>query len=126
MAGYFKLPVNLVHAATVAVRVSQRVSQCLPDEDGPWASLDIANQIVSELAPYRIAGDEPNPAESMVVQAYLLDLCRDLVVAIECEGAKSDRVGQAVRNLFECLGRGEEGAMMGLRAGEDPNSIQRP
>ena len=38
----------------------------------------------------------------------------------------SDRLGQHVRNLFECLELGEEGAQISLRAGENPNSVQRP
>jgi hypothetical protein len=54
------------------------------------------------------------------------DLARALVDQIERAGAGSDRLGQHVRNFFECLSLGEEGAAISLRAGEDPNSIQRP
>ena len=38
----------------------------------------------------------------------------------------SDRLGQLVRNYFECLELGAEGAEISLRAGEDPRSLQRP
>jgi hypothetical protein len=48
------------------------------------------------------------------------------VDAIEEDGLQSDRLGQWVRNLFECLEKAEEGLEISLRAGEDPNSLQRP
>ena len=51
---------------------------------------------------------------------------RKLVEEIERMGIGEDRLGQAVRNLFECLGFAEEGAAISLRAGEDPNSLMRP
>jgi hypothetical protein len=53
-------------------------------------------------------------------------LGRRLVECIEADEVGSDRVGQCVRNLFECLALGQEGAALSLRAGEDPNSLQRP
>ena len=37
-----------------------------------------------------------------------------------------DRLGQAVRNFFECLGLGVEGARLSLLAGENPDSALRP
>lgn len=125
MTPHFHLPVNLGHAATVASRLANRLGNVVPDE-GVSEALEQANLIVSELQPYRLSNDEPSTAETMVVQAHILDLARHLVRLIEFEGHRTDRLGQAVRNLFECLGRGKEGADMGLRAGEDPNSLQRP
>ena len=53
-------------------------------------------------------------------------LGRKLVDQIEREKAGHDRLGQCVRNLFECLELGQEGAVISLRAGEDPKSFQRP
>jgi hypothetical protein len=44
----------------------------------------------------------------------------------ERDGIADDRLGQAVRNLFECLELGEEGAEISLRAGENPDSALRP
>ncbi len=49
-----------------------------------------------------------------------------LVDELEARGWKDDRLGQTVRNLFECLERGAEGAALSLRAGEDPRSPLRP
>ena len=45
---------------------------------------------------------------------------------IEKNKLGGDRLGQAVRNLFECLALGEEGAAISLRAGENPRSTLRP
>lgn len=51
---------------------------------------------------------------------------RVLVSEIAAAGVGGDRIGQCVRNLFECLERGEEGARLSLLAGEDPCSLLRP
>ncbi len=53
-------------------------------------------------------------------------LARLVVDDIEKSGVGYDRLGQAVRNLFECLALGEEGASQSLRAGENPGSLMRP
>jgi hypothetical protein len=53
-------------------------------------------------------------------------LGRGIVADIESSGVGYDRLGQAVRNLFECLALGEEGAQISLRAGENPGSTMRP
>jgi hypothetical protein len=47
------------------------------------------------------------------------------VVAILATRARGDRLGQLVRNLFECLGLPEEGAALALQCGEDPGSPLR-
>jgi len=39
--------------------------------------------------------------------------------------ARGDRLGQLVRNFFECLGLAEEGAQLALRCGERPDSPLR-
>jgi len=51
---------------------------------------------------------------------------RQLVGEIEAAGYQGDRLGQCVRNLFECLGLAEEGAELSLRCGERPDSLLRP
>ena len=53
-------------------------------------------------------------------------LGRLLVDHIERDQLGHDRLGQGIRNLFECLELGREGAVISLRAGEDPRSFQRP
>ena len=51
---------------------------------------------------------------------------RELVDAVVASQLTSDRLGQLVRNLFECLELGAEGAQISLAAGENPDSLQRP
>jgi hypothetical protein len=50
---------------------------------------------------------------------------RSLVAAIVETTARGDRLGQLVRNLFECLGLPAEGAELALRCGEHPDSPLR-
>jgi hypothetical protein len=50
---------------------------------------------------------------------------RALVAAILEGPARSDRLGQLVRNLFECLGLADEGATLALQCGERPDSPLR-
>ena len=50
---------------------------------------------------------------------------RALVDTIAQTPFQSDRLGQHVRNLFECLGLPEEGAELSLRCGERPDSPLR-
>jgi hypothetical protein len=53
------------------------------------------------------------------------ELARALVAAIADRGVRSDRLGQHVRNLFECLGLAEEGRTLSLQCGERPDSPLR-
>ncbi len=124
MAEFFNVPLNLPHAATIAGRICQRLSELATEEQDSIA-LQLASELSRELLPYRAGGD-PDPAEAMIVQSYTLDQGRALVAQIQREKLGSDRLGQAIRNLFECLGEGEEGAQLSLLAGEDPDSLQRP
>ena len=52
-------------------------------------------------------------------------LARALVEAILASPTRGDRLGQNVRNLFECLGLPEEGAELALQCGESPDSPLR-
>ena len=51
---------------------------------------------------------------------------RLLAQEIARAGYSGDRIGQCVRNLFECLGLAEEGAEVSLTCGERPDSPLRP
>src|SRR5262245_51725359 len=75
-----------------------------------------------EAAPY----DEDPAQEAAVAAADRLALrARALVAAILDTTLRSDRLGQHVRNLFECLGLAAEGAELSLRCGEGPDSPLR-
>jgi hypothetical protein len=93
----------LTRPAATAVKLEALLAPCGEQEDNPPAI--VAKRLREEAA----------------------GLARQLVVEIEARpGAGHDRLGQSIRNLFECLELGREGAVLGLRAGENPRSLQRP
>jgi hypothetical protein len=70
--------------------------------------------------------ENPPQDECRTAATEAARLGRALVDAVESGQFGDDRLGQAVRNLFECLELGEEGARISLRAGENPDSALRP
>lgn len=124
---YYDIPLDIPHAGRMADRILSLLER-LAAERGIEASdsLDTADRLSNLL--FRYAAQEDNPAaeESASVREEAAGIGRQLVEAIEREGIGGDRLGQYVRNLFECLELGEEGAEISLRAGENPGSLQRP
>jgi hypothetical protein len=118
--------VNLPHARTVLQRIG-RTLEALgafgESGDGHAASLLQAFETLErELRGF----DEDPPAEEALRAAdAAAERARALVEAILASPARSDRLGQHVRNLFECLGLAEEGAELSLRCGERPDSPLR-
>jgi hypothetical protein len=90
------------------------------------AAQRVTEQLIELLDPCLDADENPTPAISHRLQARAAELGRKLVDHIERGKFGHDRLGQCVRNLFECLGLGREGAAISLRAGENPRSMQRP
>lgn len=121
MSGFFDIPLNLPHAATVA----DRIAKYLAEVDASRPTRETASEIAAGLMYYR-HGDNPDKEEGEEVKGRMLILARKLVDEIEDDGIKRDRLGQLVRNLFECLESGKEGAELSLRAGENPDSVARP
>jgi hypothetical protein len=123
VSGHFDIPLNLPHAATIA----GRLVHFLNDADGVSAeTVQVAVEIAGKLLLYRYAEDNPPKEEADGVVAEVLPLARDLVKRIQMDEVRQDRIGKAIRNLFECLERGEEGAELSLKAGESADSLQRP
>jgi hypothetical protein len=121
VSAHFKIPLNLPHAATVATRLLRFVELAgIPDALVPSRELAVL------LAPFRFSEENPDDADAARVTGEAARLGRAIADGVAASGKGYDRLGQAVRNLFECLALGEEGAALGLRAGEDPNSIMRP
>lgn len=122
---HFKLPLNLPHAGTVAMRIEHFVRRGIEmrgTEHGEVIAL--ADRLRELLDPLRERTDNPPDGDAIAADAAAVG--RRLVDEIERLGIGHDRLGQAVRNLFECLTLGEEGAAISLRAGENPNSALRP
>jgi hypothetical protein len=120
---HFQLPLNLPHAGRVAARIQHLLNrEGLP---GPEAE-KIAARLVVLLEPYFHSEENPRPELARRVRDEAAKLGRQLVEHIERNHLGHDRLGQCIRNLFECLELGREGAEISLRAGENPNSLQRP
>lgn len=122
-AAHFNIPLNLPHAATI----SHRILYHLRLGDAGQGGLLVTGELIKLLEPWRDR-DENGPAEAAeAARKVAAALGRQIVQDIEATPSiKSDRLGQAVRNLFECLALGAEGAEISLRAGENPNSTLRP
>jgi hypothetical protein len=124
---YFNIPLDLPHAGTIAERIQTLVLRSFEEGD---ETTDVITELTGELFdllwPIRIEGENPPEKEALEVRDEAARLGRSIVEQIEILQIGSDRLGQCIRNLFECLELGEEGAEISLRAGENPHSLQRP
>jgi hypothetical protein len=123
---HFQVPLNLPHAATISSRIIYHLQRRPESAEKLSAAAQLASAISDDLLPYKISGENPPEAEAKSVIAAVAEKARKMVDVIENSGAGDDRLGQAVRNLFECLELGQEGAIASLRAGENPDSTLRP
>lgn len=120
---HFKIPLNLPHAG----RIAERILVLLDREGLPGPETEkIAHRLAALLAPYFESEENPRPDTATRIREEAAKLGRQLVDHIERNGLGHARLGQCVRNLFECLELGAEGTLISLRAGEDPKSFQRP
>ena len=122
---HFQIPLDLPHAGRIADRILILVEKHTEELeiDAPDV-IDAAEKIWHLL--FRFTGEDDNPADAMQIRDEAAMLGRQLVDELERAHVQGDRLGQLVRNFFECLELGEEGAQISLRAGENPNSLQRP
>jgi len=119
---HFDIPLDLPHAGTV----SGRIVRFLARSREPGLALERAEDLSELLEKYRLLGENPAQDEANAVAEEAARLARELVSHIETLSLQDDKLGQLVRNVFECLALGEEGASISLRAGEDPSSPMRP
>ena len=124
---HFDLPLDLPHAGRIADRILTLVERHSEERGLDAAELIAVIERLSNLL-FRYSDDERSWAEVELarVRDQAAALSREMVGAMEATDIRGDRVGQLVRNLFECLSLGEEGAAISLRAGENPQSFQRP
>jgi hypothetical protein len=118
----FRIPLNLPHAGRLAVRLQYFARGSL-HEEALGAAVD---KLILLLLPFTDRDENPPSGESAGIVGDAAGLLRVIVGEIERLKAGHDRLGQCVRNLFECLELGEEGAAQSLRAGENPGSVLRP
>ena len=122
---HFDIPLDLPHAGRIADRIATLVQRHTEELgiDAPEA-VDAAEKLSAYL--FRKTSGEDNPPDALRIRDEAADLGRHLVETLEAAHITGDRLGQLVRNLFECLELGKEGAEISLRAGENPRSLQRP
>lgn len=125
--GHFDIPLDLPHAGRVAGRIFELLERHCEEHgiDAPEV-FDAAERLDSFLFKYVEEDENPAAAEGCAAREKAAALGRQLVDALDAANIRGDRLGQYVRNLFECLELGAEGAAISLRAGENPDSVQRP
>jgi hypothetical protein len=118
--------INLPHARTVILRIGRSLEFLGAfrehDNGGALALHGAFQALEREALPF-----EEDPALEAAIQGAdaVAEKARALVEAIVDSTTRSDRLGQHVRNLFECLGLAGEGARLSLRCGERPDSPLR-
>jgi hypothetical protein len=86
---------------------------------------DRAERLDGMLFKYVEEDENPGAQEAAEMKDKAASVARQLVDQLEAAQIAGDRLGQYIRNLFECLELGEEGAEISLRAGERPDSLMR-
>jgi hypothetical protein len=122
---HFDIPLDLPHAGRLADRILNLLERHVEDNALDAESAMEAAEGLSNFL-FRFSEDDDNPPGAEVIRDEAAALARTLVDEVERANIRGDRLGQYVRNLFECLELGEEGAVISLRAGENPGSLQRP
>ncbi len=115
---------NLPHALTVVGRLAlylePRRAPVPVEETRVQEHLDALYQL---LGPHT---EDPPPGIAASVAEKATATARLLAEEIARVGYSGDRIGQCIRNLFECLGQPAEGAALSLLCGERPDSPLRP
>jgi hypothetical protein len=118
--------INLPHARTIVQRIGRSLEALgafgEASNGGAQGLHQAFDLLEREVEPF-----EEDPAQDAALTAAdaVAERGRTLVAALLETPARGDRLGQHVRNLFECLGLAEEGAALSLRCGERPDSPMR-
>ena len=116
--------INLPHARTIAERVDRQL-EILRVLDGP-ASQPLNATLATLRHSLEPWNEDADPEKAASLADPIVEHARELVRAIaDNERARSDRLGQCIRNLFECLGLPNEGRRVSLICGENPDSLMR-
>jgi hypothetical protein len=118
--------INLPHSRTIVARLG-RTLEALgafgARQNGGSSALHEAYEAL-EVA-VRDFDEDPPMDQALRSADAVSDFARGLVDAILAGTCRNDRLGQWVRNLFECLGLPEEGARLSVACGERPDSPLR-
>jgi hypothetical protein len=117
---------NLPHARTITQRIGRSLEalgafgQVGNGHAAPLA--DAYDRLEQQLRGF---DEDPPAAEALRAADEAAAHARALVEAILATPARGERLGQHVRNLFECLGLPDEGAGLALQCGERADSPLR-
>jgi hypothetical protein len=117
--------INLPHARTLVERIGRSLDALEAfgsPGNGGGALRDAFEALGREAEPH---DEDPPGPQALAAADRLAERGRALVAQIVATPTRGDRLGQLVRNLFECLGLKEEGAELGLQCGERPDSPLR-
>ena len=117
---------NLPHARTIVQRIGRSLEALAAFGDaGDGRAAPLATTFDALEQRLRGFDEDPPVEEALFAADEAAALARNLVAAILATPVRGDRLGQHVRNLFECLGLPEEGAEQSLLCGEKPDSPLR-
>jgi hypothetical protein len=118
--------INLPHARTVAARIGRSLEALGAfGEAGNGGAIGLVRAFEAVELALRDFDEDPPMEEAVRAADAVAGHSRLLVEAITNSAARSDRLGQHVRNLFECLGLPAEGRELSLLCGERPDSPLR-
>ena len=118
--------VNLPHARTIVSRLGRTLEALGAfGETGNGGALALLATYDALETAVRDFDEDPPIDDALRAADDVATRGRALVEAILATSCRGDRLGQSVRNLFECLGLPEEGANLALRCGERPDSPLR-
>ena len=118
--------INLPHARTIVERIGRTLDTLGAfGQDANGGAQPLSEALAGLGDALRPFDTDPVAEEALRAADEAATKARALVDAIAQTPFQSDRLGQHVRNLFECLGLPEEGAELSLRCGERPDSPLR-
>lgn len=118
--------INLPHARTIVQRIARTLDALGAfGHEGNGQAQALSAALADLDGTLRPFDTDPPAEEALKAADATAEKGRALVAAILASACRSDRLGQHVRNLFECLGLNEVGAELGLKCGERPDSPLR-
>jgi hypothetical protein len=118
--------INLPHARTIVQRIARSLEAASAfGEEGDGGAARLVAALADLEGVLRGFDEDPPGDEALRAADRAALLARGLVEAILATPVRGERLGQHVRNLFECLGLAEEGAELALLCGERADSPLR-
>lgn len=118
--------VNLPHARTIVLRIGRSLEALGAfGEAGNGGALALHAAYDGLAQAARPFDEDPPLPQALAAADAIAARARIVVAEILHTPVRGDRLGQNVRNLFECLGLAEEGARLALTCGERPDSPLR-